>query len=248
MLLYTEYTEVDNLDNANDYDGAHYYYDEQGVLARIDNPDLDYDNPLGSLWGNMYFFYEEGTLVQIKCGYESDGKIDTNAVVDLIYEQGVLTGLEIKTDSGDEYTVEFVYTADGKLDHWTRIEGNYHYVFSRIYDEKGDLLQETLEEYYTYSDGDVELEDIMTREYQYDAKGNLTVMTETLQGGYSSYYDEFYSQQVNQYIYKTDKNGTIQSYTIEYGMQIYDGMEENPSYVSETVRYIYGDYYFYDAE
>ena len=248
MLLYTEYTEVDNLDNANDYDGTHYYYDEQGAILKLDNPNLDYYNPLGSLWGDLYFFYEGGTLVQIKAGYESDGKIDAEAVVDMVYDQGMLTAMEIKTDDGDEYHVELAYTEDGKLDHWVRCENSYQFGMSYIYDVKGNLQQETVEVYYIYSDGDEELEDIITREYHYDAKGNLTTMTETVLYGYYSYDDEFTSQQVNQYSYETDKNGVILSYTIEYGMQVYDGEEKKPSYVSETARYIYGDYYFYNAE
>ena len=252
-LIRTERTTLDNMGNESTGEGRMWFYDENGTLT---SQYMSW-NDSQQYW--EYFYSQSG---HYRSTYDASGLITQTKLTDLAEqntyalivptydENGYLIG-ETITDNNGEYV--FTYTND---ENGNRIQMAYaddwnDFTILYTYDDSGNLIQKDRIAYYDINENTRYVDAQKTTVYTYDASGNLTSATITTQdnqytyrnGGYETY---LYSEKIDTVSYTTDVDGNLIQEIWQYGETIYeDGEVRKPDYTSETIDYIYADYYIF---
>lgn len=266
VLLKQIRTRTDNMENVNDNGTSEYTYDIDGNVVKTtyqsDAFELVESNPWGLSGTEVYTYDDTGVLTQIK--YMSGDNV--NSIVTLTYDgNGNVVNEHIKENDG-EWDITYAYDDQGRLvtigmpsdwDDSTRYEWNY------TYDSDGNMVKEEYVCWDYRSSYDREFVDYKKiREFTYDSNGGLVSGSYKYENwGWDTHHDwqtdtytfeeYIYSEKLDQYSFTTDEQARPLSQTILYGDTICvhgdnaGQVTDTPSYVSQTVEFIYGDYWFF---
>lgn len=269
VLLKEVHTTLDNMENVStSYSQPTWYYNEDGSVREIYNEDdafsLTETNPWG-LYGTKDCTYDDsGKVTKIK--YMSGDT--TNYIVDLTYDSnGNVINEHIKQNSG-EVDITYAYDSQNrlvKIEHPYSIDSTTLITYTYTYDDNGNMVKCEKSQHYTdtwYNTGKDLVEYKNIWEYTYDANGALVSGFYKWQDwDYNSDWhwetDTYtletyvYREKVDQYTFTSDDQGRPLTMVTTYGDTVYchgDNAGQvygEPSYVSMTVEFVYGDYYFY---
>lgn len=266
--LSQKWTTVDHMDNQY-ADSTSWTYWADGMIASA-NPAFEIieSDPMNiGRYNTRYYTYDDaGRVTQIKYGSEDY----TEYLVTLTYDAaGNKVGEHIKSNNGEW---DFTYSYDG-MNRLVQIEYPYSFGSDTVvtvtytYDAAGNVVKE--ERVVHYYNAWVEADVISSKEiteYTYDAGGKLVSGVYTKESwGYNEKYDssverwvltEQYmdTQRQDQYAFTCDDQGRPLTLVITYGDEYYvygdnaGQVSGTANDVSRTYEFLYGDYYFYNAE
>lgn len=274
VLLKEVHTTLDNMENVSEsWQSPIWYYNVDGSVLRIEYQTYAFELTESTPWnlsGDQDVTYDDaGKPIKIK--YMSGDSV--NYIVDITYDDaGNKIGEHIKQNEG-ELDITYEYDSQNRL---VKIELPYNIgsstliTYTYTYDDAGNMVKEEKVRHYIdtwYDTGDDIVEYKYIREFTYDGNGALvsgTYKYEDWNYNTDYHYDvnpSYYTinqyverEKLDQYSFTTDDQGRPLTMTITYGDEVYvhgdnaGKVYDEPDYVSKTVEFIYGDYWFYTAE
>lgn len=253
QLVKTNRSTVDNMGNTGTNEGDVWYYDANGILV------TKYVgwNSSRTIWEDLYSksgyyrytYNDAGLITETKVTDQENTSVYAQIIPTYDASGNVLS--ETITDNNGQYVFNYAYDANGNRTEMTYSDDWYDYAVVYTYDNAGNLIQKD-----RYSYDDLNDEQIVsfqkTTVYNRDAAGSLVSATVTAQdfnwrwvnGGYEIY---VYSEKVNTASYTNDDQGRLIQEIWQYGETVYeDGETQKPDYTTETIDYVYGDYYIFN--
>lgn len=270
VLLKEEHTTLDNMENVEEqesYNEPYWQYNVDGTVSFVGNSSYAFEmtksNPF-NLYGTQQVTYDDaGKPTKIK--YMSGDTVQY--LVEITYDaNGNKINEHVKQNSG-ELDITYEYDDQNrlvKIELPTYVDSDTIITYTYTYDDNGNVAKEVMEQHYYYEYYDAEITNNKTiRTFKYDENGNLISGTKKYENwGYNTNWDSgkytvekyIYQETLDQYTFTTDADGKLATVKITYG-NTYSVRGDNsgevissPSYVSRTIEFVYGDYWFYTAE
>lgn len=268
VLLKEVHTTLDHMENVSTgYSNPTWDYNPDGSVLKTANAsyafELTESNPR-NLYGTQDVTYDDaGKPVKIKY---MDGD-SVRYIVDITYDANDnKIGEHIKSNDG-ELDITYEYNSNNdlvKIEHPNGIDSSTTVTYTYTYDDAGNMVKEVKEYHSYYESYETEVTSQKEiREFAYDANGALVSgsyksenwsCTSEYNGSKWVLSQYIYAEGLDQYSFTTDDQGRPLTMTITYGDMIYvhgdnaGKVYDDADYVSRTVEFVYGDYWFYTAQ